>query len=278
MTDEKIKNRLGSIIIVVIFLAGMTMLAYPSLSNYLAKRNVISGSAEYGQKVTSMSEEEIEAAWDKAVDYNDSLKGDPVKDPYIEGSGMALPGNYAEVLDVGDGIMGYISIPSIEVYIPIRHGTSDEVLEEGAGHLVQTALPIGGEGTHSVITAHTGYSKAKLFDHLTELEIGDKFIIYVLDKTLTYKVDNIQVILPEEIEELKAVEGEDYVTLVTCTPYGVNSHRLLVRGKRTANDENEEKMSDQSVGIPWQLIAIVAVSLITLTAVIWWGRRNRRKK
>lgn len=274
----KKRNRIFIIGIILAFLAGMFMLLYPSLSNYLAQVNVVSGAVTYNEQIEQLSAAEIAEQWQKAKDYNDSLRGDPVKDPFVPGSGVALPTNYLEVLNVGDGIMGYVSIPKIHVYLPIRHGTSDTVLESGAGHIQQTSLPIGGLGCHSVVTAHTGYSRAQMFNDLVELEIGDKFVYQILDETITYRVDQIQVIEPEEIEQLRAVEGQDYSTLVTCTPYGVNSHRLLIRGVRTANDPELVNTAEKQALVPWQSILIAAACLAALFLVIIVVQRRNKKK
>lgn len=275
--NKKKKGKNNIIVIVIIFILGMLLLLYPAVSNYVAEVNVSNTSTEYANMVTNLSDEEIEEEWQKAIDYNNSLKGNPVKDPFVEGSGVALPTNYKEVLGFEDGILGYIEINEINVYLPIRHGTSDEVLEKGAGHIYQTALPTGGEGNHPVITAHTGYSRATLFNRLTELVEGDKFVIYILDKKMTYEVDNIEVIEPDEIDQLVAVDGEDYITLVTCTPYGVNSHRLLVRGTRVAN-EDEEGIPGYKAPFPWNIVVIVAVCLSILFAVIFIVRRRRKRR
>ena len=176
----------------------------------------------------------MDEEWEKARRYNENLAGDPVHDPFVPGSGYALPGNYLDVLNLsGDGVMGYIEIPRISVRLPIFHGSDDEVLQKGAGHIEQTFLPVGGEGSHAVITGHRGLPSAELFTRLDELEQGDLFYIHVLDEVLAYEVDQITVVLPTELENIRAVEGEDLVTLVTCTPYAVNTHRLLVRGRRT---------------------------------------------
>ena len=183
-----------------------------------------------------------EAAWAEAEKYNENLAGDPVHDPFIMGSGYVLPDNYQEVLNLnGDGVMGYVEIPSIDVYLPIYHGTSEETLEKGAGHLDVTALPIGGLNRHSVISAHRGLPSAQLFTRLDEMEEGDVFYLHILDRILAYEVDQITVIEPEELSSLAPEADKDLVTLLTCTPYAVNTHRLLVRGTRVPYEEAYEK-------------------------------------
>ncbi|MFV0362495.1 MAG: class C sortase [Suipraeoptans sp.] len=274
---KKEKTSVSVLVIIIIFLLGMLLLLYPAVSNYVAEINVSNKSTEYANTMTELSDEEIEEEWQKAIDYNNSLKGNPVKDPFVEGSGVALPSNYTSVLGFDDGVMGYISIPEINVYIPIRHGTSDEVLEEGAGHIFQTSFPVGGEGNHSVITAHTGYPRATLFNRLTELIEGDKFVIYILDKKATYEVDHIEVIEPDDIDQLVAVKGKDYITLVTCTPYGVNSHRLLVRGTRIPN-EDDEGIPEYEAPFPWNIIVMVTVCLSLLIIFIIVVRKRYRRR
>ena len=264
------KKYVGRILITVVFLVGLAIFIYPTLSDYIARRNVVQGASSYDRQITSLSDEEMKELWEEAQTYNNSLNGDPVPDPFIPGSGRILPENYIRVLNTVDGIMGYIDIPKISVYLPIFHGSSDEVLEKGAGHIEQTTLPIGGKGNLSVITAHTGFSGAEMFNRLTEMIDGDIFVIRILDKILTYQVDDIRVILPEEIESLFPTEGKDYVTLVTCTPYGVNSHRLLVRGERIPNaPENIRTM--EKVPFPWQLVLMVIVALVLFFIIFLWN-------
>ena len=271
------KTHSGKAFLILAFLLGLAIFVYPSLSDYLARRIVIREADTYDKHITQLSGEVIEQMWEEARDYNDSLNGNPVPDPFIPGSGRVLPENYLRVLDVENGIMGYVDIPDIRVYLPIRHGISDEVLEEGVGHIEQTSLPIGGIGNHSILTAHTGLVGAEMFNRLIELTQGDVFQIHVLDATFTYEVDDISVILPEEIESLLPVAGEDYVTLVTCTPYGVNSHRLLVRGTRIENIENEER-TIQKIAFPWELLWLVVVAILIFILVLVWRNRQEKQK
>ena len=266
------------ILLILAFLLGLAIFIYPTLSDYLVRRIVIQEADTYEKHITQLRDEVIEQMWEEARAYNDSLNGNPVPDPFIPGSGRVLPENYLSVLDVGDGIMGYVEIPDIKVYLPIYHGASEEVLEKGAGHIEQTTLPIGGVGNLSVITAHTGLPKAEMFNRLIELKNGDVFLIHVLDETFTYEVDDIKVILPEEIESLLPVAGEDYVTLVTCTPYGVNSHRLLVRGTRVENIEEVTRVIEE-MEIPYRLLLIiVVVTLLFVVMLIWMNRQHRKRK
>ena len=262
---------------VMVFLAGAGIFLYPAISNYFAAENQAQIIHTYRSAVENSDPVILEEEWEKAEEYNENLVGDPVHDPFVPGSGFAVPDNYEEVLNInGDGVMGYVEIPDIDVYLPIYHGTEEDVLEKGAGHLSMTTLPIGGEYRHSVISAHRGLPSAELFTRLDEMEIGDVFYIHVLDETLTYEVDMIETILPEELSHLGAEEGKDYVTLLTCTPYAVNTHRLLVRGSRIETSEAYVPGdSEEYVGrnLSWVGIYIGAILLgivlLVLLCVLW---------
>ena len=217
-----------AILIILLIITGLGIFFYPYVSNWLIEKNASYIIETYDQAVEASGNQEIEKEWKKAKEYNDSLEGTVLKDPFIEGSGMALQDNYKELLNI-DGIMGYVEIPAIDVKLSIFHGTSDATLQKGIGHLEGSSLPIGGSGTHAILTGHTGLSKAKFFTDLVELKEGDRFYLRILDKTLAYLVDQIKVVEPENTKDLQSISGKDYVTLLTCTPYGVNSHRLLVR-------------------------------------------------
>ena len=237
-SKKKKKNLWVLLASLLIFAVGAGIFLYPAISNYLAENNHRSVIRSYRAAVDGQNQEILEAAWEEAVEYNENLAGDPVHDPFIMGSGYVLPDNYEEVLNInGDGVMGYIEIPKIDVYLPIYHGTSAETLEKGAGHLEATALPIGGLNRHSVISAHRGLPSAELFTRLDEMEVGDVFYIHVLDRTLAYEVDQIETIVPEDLALLSPESDKDLVTLLTCTPYAVNTHRLLVRGTRIPYEE-----------------------------------------
>lgn len=237
---------------------------------------------EYQAELETENPEALEAEWAKAEEYNENLAGDPVKDPFVPGSGYALPENYEEVLNVG-GVMGYVEIPKIDVLLPIYHGTSDEVLEKGVGHIESTSLPVGGTFRHSVLTGHRGLPSAELFTRLDEMEIGDLFLIHVLNRTLAYEVDQIKTVLPTELEDIQAIPERDFVTLLTCTPYGINTHRLLVRGSRTTYvPEEAEGFEDggEEKGFTFKLsVAGIVLGLCLLTALIifWLVKRKRRR-
>lgn len=243
---KKSRNKSDKILLIIsiiLILGGLVIFLYPTVSNYLAEKNQVEIIREYEEMVVQINENQINQEMQKAQTYNENLSGEPVHDPFVAGSGYALPENYKEVLNLSeDGVMAYIEIPKISVYLPIYHGTSNEVLEKGVGHIQSTSIPIGGISTHSVLTGHTGLPSAELFTRLDELDIGDIFYIHVLNEVLTYKIYETKVILPDDIDELQITSGRDLVTLVTCTPYGVNTHRLLVKAERT---EYEEYVTDE---------------------------------
>lgn len=214
-----------------LFVGGAAVFCYPAISNYLNQKNQTRVVQHYEQTVTAQDDALLAEEWAKAEEYNENLAGDPVHDPFVPGSGYALPDNYLDVLNI-DGVMGRITIPKIGVDLPIYHGTDAETLEKGVGHIESTSLPIGGEYRHAVLTGHRGLPSAELFTRLDELEPGDQFYLHVLNATLAYQVDQILTVEPQELETLVAEPGQDYVTLVTCTPYGINTHRMLVRGTR----------------------------------------------
>lgn len=282
------RTKILPLLAVMLFLFGAGIFLYPTVSNYFAEHRQASVIEDYQEKIDEADEEELEAEWEKAEAYNQNLSGDPVRDPFIEGSGYVLPRNYQEVLNV-DGVMGYVEIPKIDVLLPIYHGSSGEVLENGAGHIEATALPIGGSGRHAVLTGHRGIPGAELFTRLDEMERGDVFFIHVLGRTLAYEVDQIKTVLPTELDDIQPVQGRDLVTLLTCTPYGVNTHRLLVRGSRTEYVPQDENAADgnesedaQSSSFRFKLSAggivlgAVLTSGITVLSIVWRRRRNGR--
>lgn len=289
MKREQKKKKLNLLLLlapVLLFAAGAGIFLYPAISNYLAERQQSDVIHTYQAKVDEMEQEKLDEAWQEAVEYNENLAGDPVHDPFVMGSGYVLPDNYEDVLNInGDGVMGYVEIPKIDVYLPIYHGTSEEVLEEGAGHLEMTALPIGGENRHPVISAHRGLPSAELFTRLDEMETGDEFYIHVLDETLAYEVDQIEVILPEELSLLQPEEDRDLLTLLTCTPYAVNTHRLLVRGTRVpyvesaVQDHVDRARADRSWLEEYIHAIVLGVLLLIIlgTAAFLIWRRKRKK-
>ena len=287
-------EKLLLIISIIFIILGVGIFLYPSISNYLAEKNHIDIIRNYDNLIVKINEEKINEEKEKARIYNENLSGDPVHDPFVIGSGYALPENYKEVLNVSDdGVMGYVEIPKISVYLPIYHGTSDEVLEKGVGHIQNTSVPIGGNSTHSILTGHTGLPNAELFTRLDELGIGDIFYIHVLDDVLTYKVFETKVILPDKIDELRILNGKDYVTLVTCTPYGVNSHRLLVKAERVEYEEysvtkstTDEEGTDTKKESPskhyyltgTQIGIVILALILMITVIIIVSMRNKKNK
>ncbi|HIV53181.1 MAG TPA: class C sortase [Candidatus Mediterraneibacter norwichensis] len=270
----------------LIFAAGVGIFVYPAVSNRLAERRQAEAIERYEADVTVLEPEEIEEQKARAREYNQNLAEDELHDPFLQGDQYVISSGYNDVLNYNeDGIMAYVEIPCIDVNLPIYHGTSEEVLQKGAGHLAASSLPIGGEGTHSVISAHRGLPSAKLFTDLDEMEIGDVFYIHVLDETLAYQVDQIETVEPDELNSLQVVKGRDLVTLLTCTPYAVNTHRLLVRGTRIPYEEAREIQEEQEQNaLPLWLreyftsivVGIFFLALL-ITAVLLWRKRSRRK-
>ena len=267
--------------IALTFLVGILLFSYPYLASYLSEVNGSYAVESYREAVEQTDSIQTEAAWQEAVKYNDSLSGNPVRDPFVAGSGMVMQDNYYEVLNLYDS-MGYIEIPKIRVELPIYHGTSEAVLQKGSGHLEGSSLPIGGEGTHSVLTGHSGLVHAKIFTDLSELKMGDLFLINVLDRVAAYEVDQIQVVEPNDTQHLKRVPGEDYCTLITCTPYGVNSHRLLVRGTRVEYAPQTETPDQAPRGLTSEqrllLAAACIASVVVLIVIAVAVKKTRRKK
>lgn len=266
----------------VLIIVGVFIMAYPTISNYLSELHASSVIVDYDETIAQYAPDVLERARAEAVEYNENLAGDPVHDPFVPGSGYALPENYEQVLNLaGDGVMGYIEIPAISVQLPIYHSSSEEVLARGVGHIEQTALPIGEEGRNPVLTAHRGLPQAELFSRLDELKIGDEFYITVLDEVMAYRVDDISVIEPDEMAKLSAHAGHDYVTLATCTPYGVNTHRLLVRGERCeynpahaeAGEAGGWRISPFQLGIGLG-VAVLACIVATVKIAKSRGRRH----
>lgn len=239
-TKKKKKGYASTIILVSIFLVGLCILLYPTISDFWNEKRQSQAIINYDDLIVDLTPEDYSAHFSKANEYNRKLS--LISSPFL--GHKSLEKEYYDTLDVnGDGMMGYITIEKIKIQLPIYHGTSDKVLNSAVGHVEGSSLPVGGVGTHSVLSAHRGLPSAKLFTNLDKLEIGDIFTIRILDKTITYQVDQILIVLPDEVKDLYAVPGEDYCTLVTCTPYGINTHRMLVRGNRIENIEEEKKVN-----------------------------------
>lgn len=244
------KKRTTTIVIILIFLAGLSLLLYPFIANewntYRQKQLISSYESVVADREAA-GEIDYEAERQAAVAYNDALVPSILPDSFAVAAASDEPDpEYMAALNIaGDGVMGIVEIPKIDISLPIYHTTTEEVLEKAAGHLEGSSLPVGGESTHAVITAHRGLPSAALFTDLDRLEEGDHFLLHVLDETLSYEVDQILTVEPDETDALAVEEGEDLVTLITCTPYGVNTHRLMVRGHRVPYVP--EEVADESV-------------------------------
>ena len=234
-TAQKKKNGSAStIILVAIFFVGLSVLLYPTISDFWNEKRQSQAIVNYDDLVVDLTPEDYSDYFNKAEAYNKKIRN--MSYPFMNHKNIA--DEYFDTLDVnGNGMMGYITIEKIKVQLPIYHGTSDAVLNTAVGHVEGSSLPVGGKSTHSVMSAHRGLPSAKLFTNLDKLENGDIFTIRILDRTITYQVDQILIVLPHETNALNIVQGEDYCTLVTCTPYGINTHRMLVRGTRIENIE-----------------------------------------
>lgn len=253
---NKKKGKSTTVILIVILLAGLSLLLYPSVSNYWNSFHQTQAITEYSNVVDNLSNEEYDRLWQEAVNYNNEFAKKPCKYDLTN----AERAKYNSVLDVGgSGVMGTIEIPSLRVNLPIYHGVADEVLQIAVGHVEWSSLPVGGSSTHCVLSGHRGLPSAKLFTHLDEMVVGDVFMIRVLDEILTYEVDQILIVEPEDTKDLQIEEGKDYCTLLTCTPYGINTHRLLVRGHRI---ETVEDLSMRVTADAVQMDSLIVASII----------------
>ena len=275
---EKKKNNFITIFLILIFLAGLFLLLYPTASDYWNSFHQSKAIASYAEKVAEMDDVDQEKMWEDAQAYNRTLIGK--KDRFqMTGEDRKV---YESLLNVsGNGILGYIEIPEIDCSLPIYHGTDDAILQIAIGHIEGTSLPVGGESTHCVLSGHRGLPSAKLFTNLDKLVEGDTFILRVLDKTLTYEVDQIHIVLPDELDDLEIEEGKDYCTLVTCTPYGINTHRLLVRGHRIENlkEAQSVRVTADALQIDPLLTApVVAIPILLILLIALLLPKRYRKK
>lgn len=274
---------------ILMIVTGALIFAYPFISNALETRHATVAVQAYQQSVQTLQKEDIDALKEAAKSYNDQLES--VIDRNAQGQGE-IADSYIDLIQLGDAL-GYITIPKIDLYLPIYEGTGADVLTHGVGHLPQTSYPLGGESTHSALSGHRGMAEAELFTNLDKLELGDRFYLHILDEVLAYQVDQVLVVEPEKVEALEIVEGEDLCTLITCTPIGINSHRLLVRGTRTDYTGEEETTSGtlyQSVHTgtavrrlvviwPWlTLAAMIAIGFEALLMLMVLKRRRQRRE
>lgn len=265
---KKKKGNFTTLLLILVLLAGLSLLLYPSVSDYWNSFHQTRAIATYAEEVANLNQDQYDEIWAAAESYNASLT-DRVN-AYLLSD--AQKEEYQQLLNVsGLGVMGYIEIPSIDCSLPIYHGTEESVLQIAVGHLEWSSLPVGGESTHCVLSGHRGLPSAKLFTNLDKLREGDIFLLRILDEVLTYEVDQILIVEPQEVGALQIVEGQDYCTLVTCTPYGINTHRLLVRGHRIDNVEEAKtvRVTADAVQIEPLLVApIVAIPILLLLLIL----------
>lgn len=274
---KKKNNNWTTAFLVLLLLAGVSLLLYPSLSDYWNSMHQTRAIASYAETVSQLDTAQYDEMWKAAQNYNRSLAQ--------RETAFALTGEqkaaYESLLDVsGLGVMGYIEIPEIDCSLPIYHGTEESVLQVAVGHLEWSNLPVGGEGTHCVLSGHRGLPSAKLFTNLDKLAVGDTFLLRVLDEVLAYEVDQILIVEPEQVDALGIVPGEDYCTLVTCTPYGINTHRLLVRGHRVENTPEAARMhvtADATQFDPLLVAPVLAIPVLLLLLMILLVPKRRRK-
>lgn len=272
------RKHASTMILIFILVVGLSLMLYPSFSNWWNEAHQSRAIAAYSQEVSKLDENRYDELWQQAWEYNRSLVGR--ENAYLLDDSQKA--EYERLLDVsGMGIMGYIEIPSLKVSLPIYHGTEESVLQVAVGHLEWTSLPVGGESTHCVLSGHRGLPSAKLFTDLDRLVVGDRFRLGVLDQVLTYEVDQILIVEPQDTEALLIEEGKDLCTLVTCTPYGINTHRLLVRGHRIDNIEEAKtvRVTADAIQIEPLLVApVVAIPILLLLLILLLLPKQPRKK
>lgn len=285
MKQKKNKLNYSLIVAVIFFGLGIVVFSYPAISNYLTERNQSKVIDLYNEKLAEESAEEIEKEFYRAELYNEDLAETSVYDPFNVENEYEVSGSYGDILNI-NGIMGYITIPKISVNSPIYHGTGDDAMKKGIGHIESTSLPIGGNSTHSVLTGHRGLPSAELFTRLDEIIKGDYFFITVLNRRLVYKVFDIQTVLPAQMDSLQIEKDRDLVTLVTCTPYGVNTHRLLIHGERVdenispddikgeAKKHNISNFNYITWGLAMGLILLIIILITILVCIILNSKRR----
>lgn len=286
-SSKKRKMTIKDIIRLLVLVVAFAVLLYPTVSSYVNEKNGSKVVSNYDAESVRLSNAEKEKMLEDARAYNkEMLSNIDLIDPFSQGE-KSLDARYESLLNIdGSGMMGYIRIPKIKVEIPIYHGTSESVLQACVGHFWGTSLPVGGESTHTVLTGHRGLPTKTLFTNMDKLVKGDVFYIKVLDETLAYKVDQILTVLPEETEALSIVPGQDYATLVTCTPYAINTHRLLVRGHRIPYEEAVKIEKNTSTGIELSFttkvlivtLGIIFIGLVIVMLYSLYDKRRRKKK
>lgn len=282
---QLIRRIVGKFIIPAVFIIGMLIFFYPIIGNWLSTKDHYTVMTKHNEVLANMSEEEKKKEKEKAHAYNESLTEAeiPIVDPFSEESDIdeVIYEGYYNALDIGE-TMGSIEIPSIHVELPIYHGISEDVLSQGIGHMSNSSLPVGGLGSHAALTGHRGMPSSKLFRDLDKVEVKEQFYIHTLDETLAYEIDDIQIVLPSETNWLEMKEDEDYVTLITCEPYMINTHRLLVRGKRVPYEpevasEFTPKGKDKAQWVEFALfiggIVVIGSFLCILVYRLWKRKR-----
>ena len=262
------KSVVSTVILILVFFLGLSLVLYPSVSDYWNSLHQSRAIATYAEEVSNLNTDRYEQLWAEAVDYNRTLRDRDNAFLLSETQKAA----YDSLLNVGgNGVMGYIEIPTIGVSLPVYHGTDEGVLQIAVGHIEWTSLPVGGESSHCVISGHRGLPSAKLFTNLDKLVVGDTFLFRVLDETLTYEVDQILIVEPQEVSALTIREGEDLCTLVTCTPYGINTHRLLVRGHRVENAETARtiRVTADAMQVEPLIVAPMVAAPMLAVLLIW---------
>jgi sortase A len=274
---NNLKKKLPNIIFGLIFIAGLGIFLYPSVSNYINSRNQSRAISNYEEMVNNISEEDYSKMWSEAKAYNEELAKKALNFDLSDEERE----EYNKILNVsGTGIIGYIEIENIGVNLPIYHGTAESVLQVGIGHLEGTSFPTGTKSTHAVLSGHRGLPSSKLFSDLDQMIVGDTFLLHILDQTFAYQIDKINIVLPEETNDLAIVDNEEYVTLVTCTPYGVNTHRMLVRGKRVDYSE-ETRLIVPADALRYNTMVVapfIGAPILIIAFVVFLIRTSRPKR
>lgn len=278
MEKTKKKKKKGNLIFIIIFILGALVFLYPLISRLYYRIEANNQVASYEKELEGLSEEEIARRMELAQAFNDSLSNTGLEDPYSKERYDKGRAEYARMLEVAEKI-GHVEIPKIGQDLPIYAGTSDDVLEKGVGHLEGTSLPIGGNSSHTVLTAHSGLPKAKLFTDLKDLRVGDKFYIHNIKETLAYQVDQILTVEPENFNDLLIVPGHDYATLLTCTPIMINTHRLLVRGHRVpyVKEVEEKLIADNEAAYMYKYLFYIALAIILILIYLIYRQAKRSK-
>lgn len=279
------RRRLFTILPPVLLVLGILVLLYPVIATYQNNLEQQRIAKAFSAEQTNLGPDVLKDELARADEYNRQAAEAPILDPWLESQRPNTPqySNYLSQLDVNP-VMATVKVPSADISLPIYHGTEASTLEKGVGHLFGTALPVGGEGTHTVLTGHSGLGSATMFDHLNRVKVGDVFYIEVLGRHLKYKVTDIRTVLPNETESLNKVAGKDLATLITCTPYGINTHRLLVTGERVPMDDQqvaaESAKVEPAVVQTWMIAVVVGIIAVLIATAVLWGfaRKNRKKR